>query len=79
MVEYILLVALIALAVIGAVVFLSQQTDSKFQDAGNQIKAAGSGQGCNPGDTASSSFVTDGGVTIVTCTTPLGGHYQVRG
>ena len=46
MVEYILLVALIALAVIGAVTFLSQQTDSKFQDAGNKIAAAGTDSPC---------------------------------
>ena len=34
MVEYILLVALIALAVIAAVVFLKDQVNSKFNDAG---------------------------------------------
>ena len=36
MVEYILLVALIALAVIAAVVFLSGQLTAKFNDAGQQ-------------------------------------------
>jgi pilus assembly protein Flp/PilA len=42
MVEYILLVALIALAVIAAVVFLRGQVQSKFSDAGSQISANGS-------------------------------------
>lgn len=37
MVEYILLVALIALAVIGAVVFLRGQVSSKFNDAGSHL------------------------------------------
>jgi Flp pilus assembly pilin Flp len=37
MVEYILLVALIALAVIGAVVVLRGQLDTKFSDAGTQV------------------------------------------
>src|SRR6267378_1868529 len=37
MVEYILLVALIALAVIAAVVFLRGQVSSKFNDAGSKI------------------------------------------
>jgi Flp pilus assembly pilin Flp len=37
MVEYILLVALIALAVIAAVVFLRDQMDSKFNEAGSQV------------------------------------------
>jgi Flp pilus assembly pilin Flp len=45
MVEYILLVALISLAVIGAVTFLAQQTDSKFQDAGNKVRTAGTTAG----------------------------------
>ncbi len=42
MVEYILLVALIALAVIAAVVFLRGQVSSKFNDAGSQISKNGS-------------------------------------
>ncbi|HXY92415.1 MAG TPA: Flp family type IVb pilin [Acidimicrobiia bacterium] len=37
MVEYILLVALIALAVIAAVVFLRDQMDTKFSDAGSTV------------------------------------------
>ena len=37
MVEYILLVALIALAVIAAVVFLRGQVSSKFNDAGSRL------------------------------------------
>ena len=37
MVEYILLVALIALAVIAAVVFLRGQMSSKFDDAGSTV------------------------------------------
>jgi pilus assembly protein Flp/PilA len=41
MVEYILLVALIALAVIAAVVFLRGQVESKFNDAGSQISSNG--------------------------------------
>jgi pilus assembly protein Flp/PilA len=40
MVEYILLVALIALAVIGAVVFLRGQLQSKFSDAGSRVSNA---------------------------------------
>ena len=42
MVEYILLVALIALAVIAAVVFLEGQVQSKFNGAGSQLSSAGS-------------------------------------
>ena len=42
MVEYILLVALIALAVIAAVVFLRGQVSSKFNDAGSKISSNGS-------------------------------------
>ena len=42
MVEYILLVALIALAVIAAVVFLRGQVQSKFSDAGSKISSNGS-------------------------------------
>jgi len=41
MVEYILLVALIALAVIAAVVFLRTQVQSKFSDAGSQLSNSG--------------------------------------
>lgn len=37
MVEYILLVALIALAVIAAVVFLRGQLSGKFNDAGSKV------------------------------------------
>jgi Flp pilus assembly pilin Flp len=40
MVEYILLVALIALAVIAAVVFLRGQLQSKFSDAGSKVSNA---------------------------------------
>jgi pilus assembly protein Flp/PilA len=42
MVEYILLVALIALAVIAAVVFLRGQVQSKFRDAGSKLSSNGS-------------------------------------
>ena len=42
MVEYILLVALIALAVIAAVVFLRGQVQGKFSDAGSQLSNSGS-------------------------------------
>ena len=42
MVEYILLVALIALAVIAAVVFLKDQVKSKFNDAGSKLSSSGS-------------------------------------
>ena len=42
MVEYILLVALIALAVIAAVVFLKNQVNSKFNQAGSQLSSSGS-------------------------------------
>jgi len=41
MVEYILLVALIALAVIAAVVFLKNQVNSKFNDAGSKLSSSG--------------------------------------
>ena len=40
MVEYILLVALIALAVIAAVVFLRGQVSGKFNDAGSKLSNA---------------------------------------
>jgi Flp pilus assembly pilin Flp len=40
MVEYILLVALIALAVIAAVVFLRGQVSDKFNDAGSKVSSA---------------------------------------
>jgi Flp pilus assembly pilin Flp len=39
LVEYILLVALIALAVIAAVVFLRGQISSKFDDTGSKLSA----------------------------------------
>ena len=42
MVEYILLVALIALAVIAAVSFLKDQENAKFNNAGSQLSSAGS-------------------------------------
>ena len=42
MVEYILLVALIALAVIAAVVFLKNQVNAKFNDAGAKLSSSGS-------------------------------------
>ena len=42
MVEYILLVALIALAVIAAVVFLKDQVNTKFNDAGSKLSSSGS-------------------------------------
>ena len=41
LVEYILLVALIALAVIAAVVFLRGQVSSKFSQAGSTLSANG--------------------------------------
>jgi Flp pilus assembly pilin Flp len=40
MVEYILLVALIALAVIAAVLFLRDQMSTKFNDSGSKISSA---------------------------------------
>ena len=40
MVEYILLVALIAIAVIAAVVFLRGQVSDKFNDAGSKVSAS---------------------------------------
>jgi Flp pilus assembly pilin Flp len=42
MVEYILLVALIALAVIAAVVFLKDQVNNKFNQSGSSLSSAGS-------------------------------------
>ena len=42
MVEYILLVALIALAVIAAVVFLKNQVNAKFNQSGSSLSSAGS-------------------------------------
>jgi len=42
MVEYILLVALIALAVIAAVVFLKDQVNGKFNQSGSSLSSAGS-------------------------------------
>jgi pilus assembly protein Flp/PilA len=41
LVEYILLVALIALAVIAAVIFLRNQVNDKFNDAGSQLSSNG--------------------------------------
>jgi len=38
LVEYILLISLIALVVVGAVVFLASRTSDKFTDAGNAVK-----------------------------------------
>ena len=43
LVEYILLVALIALAVIGAVVFMRNQMSDKFDYAGSKISATPNG------------------------------------
>ncbi len=43
MVEYILLVALIALAVIAAVVFLQGEVKQKFSDAGTELSNAPNG------------------------------------
>ncbi len=42
MVEYILLVALICLAVLAAVTFLSRTMNDKFNSEGSQISSAGS-------------------------------------
>jgi pilus assembly protein Flp/PilA len=42
LVEYILLVALIALAVIAAVVFLRGQVSSKFNETGSKLSSNGS-------------------------------------
>jgi Flp pilus assembly pilin Flp len=42
MVEYILLVALICLAVLAAVTFLSRSMNDKFNSEGSQISSAGS-------------------------------------
>ena len=41
LVEYILLVALIALAVIAAVIFLRGQVSSKFNEAGSKLSTNG--------------------------------------
>ena len=41
LVEYILLVALIALAVIAAVIFLRGQVQSKFSEAGSKLSTNG--------------------------------------
>jgi pilus assembly protein Flp/PilA len=41
LVEYILLVALIALAVIAAVIFLRSQVQSKFSEAGSKLSTNG--------------------------------------
>jgi Flp pilus assembly pilin Flp len=41
LVEYILLVALIALAVIAAVIFLRGQVSSKFNEAGSKLSSNG--------------------------------------
>ena len=42
LVEYILLVALIALAVIAAVIFLRNQVSDKFSEAGSKLSSNGS-------------------------------------
>ena len=42
LVEYILLVALIALAVIAAVIFMRSQVQSKFSEAGSKLSSNGS-------------------------------------
>ncbi|MFA5884430.1 MAG: hypothetical protein WDA60_11310 [Acidimicrobiia bacterium] len=44
LVEYILLVALIALAVIAAVVFLRGQVSDKFGEAGSKLSSNGGGE-----------------------------------
>ena len=41
LVEYILLVALIALAVIAAVIFLRGQVSNKFEEAGSKLSSNG--------------------------------------
>ena len=41
LVEYILLVALIALAVIAAVIFMRSQVQSKFSEAGSKLSSNG--------------------------------------
>ena len=41
LVEYILLVALIALAVIAAVIFLRNQVSTKFNEAGSELSTNG--------------------------------------
>jgi pilus assembly protein Flp/PilA len=41
LVEYILLVALIALAVIAAVIFMRSQVQSKFSEAGSKLSTNG--------------------------------------
>ena len=41
LVEYILLVALIALAVIAAVIFLRRQVSDKFEEAGSKLSSNG--------------------------------------
>jgi pilus assembly protein Flp/PilA len=41
LVEYILLVALIALAVIAAVIFLRNQVSTKFNEAGSKLSSNG--------------------------------------
>ncbi|MFM8304896.1 MAG: Flp family type IVb pilin [Actinomycetota bacterium] len=41
LVEYVLLVALIALAVIAAVIFLRDQVSDKFNEAGSQLSSNG--------------------------------------
>jgi pilus assembly protein Flp/PilA len=40
LVEYVLLVALIAIAVIAAVVFLGGQVNSKYEDTGTELSGA---------------------------------------
>jgi Flp pilus assembly pilin Flp len=76
MVEYILLVALIALAVIGAVSFLSQQTEGKFQDAGNKIAAANGRVTVECGtDTIIAGTTNSQGQNIATCQRPDGSTY----
>ncbi len=41
LVEYVLLVSLIAIAAIGAVMFLSSQLSPKYTQAGSQLSSAG--------------------------------------
>jgi hypothetical protein len=73
MVEYILLVALIALAVIGAVTFLSGETENKFGAAGDSVAPCGS-------DTVGTAqpVNSDGMVGMAyTCTSAGGFTYDV--
>ena len=56
MTEYILIVALIAIAVIGAVKFFGGNVKSGFQNAGNQLGAATSGNSNSSGSGSNAIF-----------------------